>query len=196
MIGIHPWFVSDDWKEDIRILEDLLNKNPVAGVGETGLDFQDRFSNQSEQKDSFVEHLNLANKLDRPVAVHCVRAWGKLIEVLKAHSTSRVLLHAYSGSKELIPKLLDLNCRFSFSGLVTHPNARRMREALAVVPIDRLLIETDAPDFVPQGKGLAEVNEPANLIHIAQAVSKLRKMSLEEVAEKTTRNAHQFFRIK
>ena len=82
MIGIHPWFVADSWSAEFQDLEKLLRAHPEAGVGETGLDFQEKFTNRAEQEASFAAHLDLARELNRPVAVHCVRAWGRLIEIL------------------------------------------------------------------------------------------------------------------
>jgi TatD DNase family protein len=193
MIGIHPWFVSKAWKKSFQTLEKLLCENPAAGLGETGLDFQERFTNRAEQEASFAAQLDLARELNRPVTVHCVQAWGRLIEILREHPAPRVLLHAFGGSPELIPDLIELNCWFSFCGNVTNPNARRVRASAAAVPADRLLIETDSPDFLPAG--CEPPNEPVNLIHVARAVAELRGVALEQLAEITFGNAMRFFWI-
>jgi TatD DNase family protein len=208
MIGTHPWFVkgrdgspsrprrAEDstpylWKQNIQTLEKLLREQPEAGVGETGLDFQDRFNNRSEQEVSFTAHLDLARELNRPVAVHCVHAWGRLIEILRKHPAPKIILHAFSGAPELIPELVDMNCWFSFCGSVANPNAKRVRVSVVAVPEDRLLIETDSPDFpLP---GCEAPNEPANLIHVARAVAELRGVSVEAVASRTFSNATQVF---
>jgi TatD DNase family protein len=163
-----------------------------VGIGETGLDFQARFTNRVEQEASFAMHLDLARELDRPVTVHCVQAWGRLIDILKEHPAPRVLLHAFGGAPELIPELMALNCWFSFCGNVTNPKAKRVRASAIAVPAERLLIETDSPDFSPAG--CAFPNEPANLIHVARAVAGLRGVSVEALAELTFDNAERFFR--
>ncbi len=210
MIGIHPWFVKGRdgspsrphntarpavepylWKQNIQTLEKLLRENPGAGVGETGLDFQERFTNRAEQEASFAAHLDLARELNRPVAVHCVHAWGRLIEILREHPAPKIILHAFSGAPELIPDLVELNCWFSFCGSVTNPQAKRARASVVAVPTDRLLIETDSPDFSPSG--CLPPNEPANLIHVARAVAELRGVSVDEVANLTFFNARQVF---
>lgn len=201
MIGIHPWFVSKNWSGSFQTLETMLRKYPEAGIGETGLDFssfakvqadrQERFTNRVEQEECFAAHLDLARELNRPVAVHCVHAWGRLMEILREHPAPRILLHAFSGAPELIPELVELNCRFSFCGSVTYPNAKRARASAAAVPADRLLIETDSPDFAPAGCKLP--NEPANLVHVARAVAELRGISPESLAELTSVNAGYFF---
>jgi len=218
-IGIHPWFVQgrdgspsrpgdaacpavEPYLKDFQTLEkrvrDFLrsgkNQQPPTqsvGIGETGLDFQERFTNRAEQEASFAAHLDLARELDRPVTVHCVQAWGRLIDILKEHPAPRVLLHAFGGAPELIPELIDLNCWFSFCGSVTNPKAKRVRAAATDVPSDRLLIETDSPDFPPAG--CPAPNEPANLIYVARAVAELRGVFVESLAELTFSNATEFF---
>lgn len=193
MLGIHPWFCSRYWKNDFQTLEKLLMENPGAGIGETGLDFQERFTNCAEQEVSFAAHLDLARELNRPVAIHCVQAWGRMIEILRKFPEPKKILHAFGGSPELIPELTELNCWFSFCGNVTNLNAKRVRASAAAVPDDRLLIETDSPDFPPVGT--SKPNEPANLIHVARAVAELRGVPVEQIAELTFRNSTDFFRL-
>ena len=191
MIGIHPWQVPVDWKESFQYLEKLLQENPQAGIGETGLDFQERFENRAVQEACFAAHLDLARELNRSVAVHCVRAWGRLIEILREHPAPRVLLHAFGGAPELIPQLVELNCWFSLCGSVANPQAKRARDAVAAVPADRLLIETDSPDFTPSG--CLFPNEPSNLTHVACAVAELRCVPPERLAAITYANSSHLF---
>lgn len=191
MIGIHPWFVEAGWSRDIQMLEKLLTGHPEAGIGETGLDFQKRFANRAEQEASFAAHLDLARELNRPIAVHCVHAWSRLIEILREHSAPRVLLHAFGGAQGLIPELVELNCWFSFCGSVINPAAKRMRAAVAAVPADRLLIETDSPDSLPAG--CEAPNEPGNLAQVARAVAEFRSVTFERIAALSFATAKQFF---
>lgn len=191
MIGIHPWFVSGHWKKSFQTLEKMVREFPSLGIGETGLDFQKRFTNRADQEASFAVHLDLARELERPVTVHCVKAWGRLIEILREHPVPKIILHAFGGAPELIPELTELNCWFSFCGSVTNLKAKRVRASAAAVPDDRLLIETDAPDFPPAA--VDGPNEPANLIHTARAVADFRGISLEELAELTVFNGLKLF---
>lgn len=194
MIGTHPWFVKGrDGSPScpIQILEKMVRDFPNIGIGETGLDFQDRFNNRAEQEAAFTAHLDLARELNRPVAVHCVHAWGRLIEILREHPAPKIILHAFGAAPELIPELVELNCWFSFCGSVANPQAKRVRASVVAVPEERLLIETDAPDFPPSG--CESPNEPANLIHVARAVAELRGVSVEAVASRTFSNATQVF---
>ena len=210
-IGIHPWFCSEHWKENFQCLEKMVrayaageNGAPMLSVGETGLNFQEKFTNRAEQEECFAAHLDLARELNRPVTVHCVQAWGRLIEILREHPAPKIVLHAFGGATELIPELIELNCWFSFCGNVTNPNAKKVRAAAVAVPAERLLIETDSPDFPPAGflrrsssyggQG-APPNEPANLVHVARAVAELRGVSVEEIAELTFANASHVFRV-
>ncbi len=202
MIGIHPWFVSNDWTVSFQILEKTLSEFPrrqgaepaPVGIGETGLDFCDRFKNREQQEAVFAAHLDLARELNRPVVVHCVQAWGRLLDILHAHPAPRILLHAFGGAPELIPQLIKKNCWFSFCGNVTNPHVRRVRASAAAVPEDRLLMETDAPDFPPAGTD--KPNEPAHLIHTARCLAELRSIPLKRLAEVTGRNAASFFASK
>ncbi|MCC7300101.1 MAG: TatD family hydrolase [Verrucomicrobia bacterium] len=207
MIGTHPWFVKGrdgspsrpdnaarpavEPYQDIQTLENLLRAHPEAGIGETGLDFQERFTNRAEQEASFAAHLDLARELNRSVAVHCVHAWGRLIEILRAYPAPRVLLHAFGGPAELVPELVTLNCWFSFCGAVANPRAKRVRAAAVAVPEDRLLIETDSPDFAPAN--CAMPNEPANLIHVINALSELRGTTVDSMIRYTFSNAESVF---
>jgi len=216
MIGIHPWFIkgrdgspsrprrAEDstpylLEQDFQCLGKLLREIPLRfssgqaslGIGETGLDFSNRFENRAEQEASFAAHLDLAHELNRPVAVHCVQAWGRLIEILREHPAPKIILHAFGGAPELIPELVELSCWFSFCGSVMNPNAKRVRASAVAVPEDRLLIETDSPDFPPLG--CPSPNEPANLIHVARAVAELRGVSVEAVSSRTFSNATQVF---
>jgi TatD DNase family protein len=193
MLGIHPWFVSGDWKESFQTLEKRLRDFPNIGIGETGLDFRNKFTNRAEQEACFKAHLKLAAELGRPLAVHSVQAWGPMLEILRGHPQPKKIMHAFGGAVELIPELTGLNSWFSFCGSVTNPNARRVRAAAAAVPDDRLLVETDSPECPPAG--CPAPNEPANLIHVVRAVSKLRKTSVEQIAALTTANAEKVLAV-
>ena len=206
MIGIHPWFVSGAWQAEFQRLkaycigthklpQGLEKDAPTlsVGIGECGLDFSDQFKNRVEQEECFSAHLKPAEELNRPVAVHCVRAWGRLLEILREHPAPKKILHAFSGAVELIPEFTELNCWFSFCGNATNPNAKRVHAAAAAVPQERLLIETDAPDFPPTG--CSAPNEPANLIYVARAVAKLRTASVEQIADITRLNAECLFQF-
>ena len=141
-IGIHPWYVSDLPKNVMTKLEDLLLQNPDEHIGEIGLD---KCKNDFyKQEEIFILQLELAEKLKRPVHVHCVRAWGDMLPILKGHKDLKYLFHSFSGDKNVIKFLSDYNAYFSVNRATKIP----------LIPTDKLLIESDAPDGIPS---------PANL---------------------------------
>ena len=145
-LGLHPWFVKDASEGWAERLEELVRANP-CGIGETGLCRDKGSSPEPAQEEAFRIHLDLAREYSRPVAVHCVKAWGWLIDVLGSEPIveSGLLIHSYGGPAELIKPLADKGAYFSFSGKVLDPGYLRAAKALLAVPPDRLLIETDAP---------------------------------------------------
>jgi TatD DNase family protein len=148
---VHPWYVKEqppDWIEQLRA---LLLRHPEAGVGEVGLD---RWIEQPDvplQMQFFNAQLDLAHELERPLSIHCLRAWGVMQETLTAAKLPRCgfLLHSYGGSAELVPSFVILGAYFSVSPYFFHPRKAAQLEVFLQVPLDRLLLETDAPDMWP-----------------------------------------------
>ena len=188
--GLHPWHLdatqtAPDWLEKLKA---LLETNPHAGIGECGLDRgMENFDIELQIK-TFSSQLRLATDLNRPLSIHCVRAWGLLIEILESTPlpTRGFLLHSYGGSAELIPHLVKLGAYFSFSGSILHQHKQKARDTFAQVPADRLLIETDAPNMRPPENSLTHplperLNHPANLPAIQrQATEFLDTSKLKE----------------
>jgi TatD DNase family protein len=195
--GIHPWYVADasdlTWEHRLR---ELLELNPRAGVGEIGLDAAVRPRRTAEQQSLFVQQLNIAREFERPVSIHCRRAWDALRDALETvgEMPGGMVIHSFSGSPELVESLVRFGVYFSFSGSITNPDYARAEGLVRAVPQDRLLIETDAPDMLPHG-GLdrAALNEPANLHVVAEKIAAFTGLSLETVAALTTRNACRLF---
>ncbi len=194
--GLHPWYTTErstDWKDRLR---ELLSAFPAAWVGEIGLDHVVRPRHDADQIACFREQLEVARDYQRPVSIHCRKAWGAVLDVLDwmGPALPGVVLHSYSGGPEHVPRLVRAGAYFSFSGTLTRPRNLRGQAAARIAPDDRLLIETDAPDLLPVRPGVPpsgpdEVNEPANLVYVARYVAELRNMGLDELSEMTTRNA-------
>ena len=197
--GVHPWFVREQSGEWRSRLEDCLTRHPGAGVGEVGLDHGLKVRDDARQAEFLVAQLDLARSLRRPITIHCRRAWGALLNVLRrlGRFEAGFVVHSYSGGEELIAPLVPLGAYFSFSGSLTFPGNRRGVEAAAAVPEERLLLETDAPDIAPWRDGVAPEpqapNEPANLPLVAQRLAAVRGMGVEAVAALTERNARRLF---
>lgn len=198
--GLHPWFVRERSADWLARLRGWLEAWPGAPCGEAGLDHALPERNDDEQRAVFLAQAALAAELGRPLIVHCRRAWGAL--QAEADVLGRLprgfMIHAYSGGVELIAPLAALGARFSFAGGVTRTNNRRGREAAAAVPPDRLLIETDAPDMLPDMQGAEPPggrNEPAYLGRVGAAVAALRGCSAPAVAALTAGNAERFLGV-
>lgn len=193
-LGLHPWWAgerSPSWK---KRLEGYLEQFPEMAVGEIGLDHAVDGYDEDDQIALFTEQMNIALAYDRPVSIHCRKAWGSIAAFFRQYPDTgkRAVIHSYSGSVELIDELRKYGIMFSFSGSVTFPNNRRGRKAAAAVPEELLLLETDSPDIRPYGS--TGDNEPANLKTVAETVAQLRGLSVARLAMVTTSNASTRFR--
>lgn len=197
--GVHPWFLDglpESWFDD---LARRLAADPASTVGEIGLDRAIEPRDDELQERVFLAQLRLARDLGRPATLHCRRAWGRMMDLLRAEGRhpAGLVLHSYGGGEELMRPLAALNGFFSFSGSVTHPANRRARAAARAAPSDRLLVETDSPDLPPFGlvgkDGRPPVNEPSRLPLIVAEVAKLRGTSPAAVASATQAHAVSLF---
>ncbi len=191
--GLHPCHLagrSSDW---LRRLEEVVTAQP-AGIGEIGLDRITPDEDDLTQEKIFVDQLDLARRLGRPVTVHCRRAWGRLLEILRRDGlpSAGLMVHAWSGSLEVLEELLAMGVYISFAGNITFPHHRRVRRALLAMPLDRLLLETDSPDLTPVGAPPGELNEPANLKMTLQAAAELRGAPPMELAVALQANIRKF----
>lgn len=189
MLGLHPWHVAaavPGWLD--RLEAQLLAQ--AAGVGECGLDFRPDHPDPALQERALIAQLRLAIRLDRPVSLHCVRAWGPLRACLERTGipAAGAVLHAYSGSVELARAFTSLGLHLGFGGAIADPAARRARAALAAVAAERILFETDAPDLAPPG--WAGPNEPASLAWVVAAAQAIRG---DAVAVQAEANAQRLF---
>jgi len=167
MAGLHPWYVdgaSPDWAERLEAAFDA-----GAGAGEFGLDFSDGRPSRELQEAALRAQLALAIRRDLPVSLHCVKAAGRLLEILRETGLPDAggLVHAFSGAPEVALDFQALGLHLSFGRALTVPGAQRARASLAVLREDRILFETDSPDLAPEG--VAGPNEPANLRLVAAA---------------------------
>jgi TatD DNase family protein len=172
----------------------------VAAIGEIGLDFHHGRENAPAQIKLFSRMLELARKRSLPVCVHTREAEAETLAALREHAAGWRgapdgigVLHCFTGGEVFARELLALGFCVSFSGIVTFKNSENLRAAAAVVPDDRLLIETDSPFLAPEPLR-GRPNEPANLERVAVVLAGIRKTSLETIASITTRNARRLFR--
>jgi len=193
--GLHPWYLgqrSDGW---LHALTALLNDLPFSAIGECGLDRWIKDHNIDLQLSIFRKHLELAVELNRPITIHCLKAWGPLLTALQKSPSlpKRILLHSFSGSLETAKELLKFGARFSFSGYFLHSRKENVRDVFRQLPKDRILLETDAPDMCPPSPDypLANLNHPANLPDIAHQCAEILDIPVKQFSQ----NSHHFFNI-
>ncbi len=198
-VGLHP-LDADKWtKEMAGEIRALANCEPkVVAIGETGLDFY-KADNEVQQRLVLESQLEIAASLNLPVIIHCRDAATQLKEILQFFQENnsgqiRGVMHCWGGTIEETQWFLDLGLYISFSGTVTFKNAQQIHQSAQLVSKDRLLIETDCPFLSPVPKR-GKRNEPAFVLHVAQAIAQLRGETVEEIAQTTTANACKLFNL-
>jgi len=195
-VGIHPHNASELSSEDIQELLTLGRKPRVVAYGEIGLDFYRNYQPRSVQIACLNQQLELARQLGLPVVIHEREAHEEVYQILREHKVWEMggAMHCFSGDWSLAQKCLDLGLYLSIAGTVTFAKSNILQDVVRNCPLDRLLLETDAPFLAPvpkRGKG----NEPAFLIHTAEKIATLNELSLAAVAKQTTSNARQLFKL-
>jgi TatD DNase family protein len=192
--GVHPWHahtVTSGW---VKRLKTLLVKFPHSSIGECGLDTWITHPSLEIQRPVFIEQLRLARELERPVTIHCLKAWGALFDCFaEAPPPSRFLMHSFGGSMEVAQRLIPLGAYFSFSGHFLHPRKSAVLEVFRQLPLERILLETDAPDMLPPLELLSHTlpqnhHHPANLPNIGHALADALAKDPTELAAITYKN--------
>jgi len=194
VVGVHPHDAKNITAETYARLRELAQAPEVVGLGETGLDFYYDNSPREEQRTHFRAFIRLARELGLPLSMHVREAYGEAVETLRVEGEGQVrgVMHCFTGSVDEARALLDLDLCISFSGIVTFKSAQALREVAQVVPLDRLLIETDCPLLAPvpyRGKR----NEPAYVIQVAKTLAEVKGLTLTEIAAATRRNTEALF---
>ena len=193
-VGISPNDCLETTDADLNEIEALLQNPCVVALGEIGLDYYWEDVPHDKQKDIFQKQIDIAKKHDKPIVIHAIDAYEDTYRILK-QAAHRGIMHCYSGSVEMAKRYIEIGFEISLAGPVTFKNARVPKEVATVIGIDHLMIETDCPYLAPhpfRGK----LNEPANVVYIAQEIAKLKNMEIEDVARITTFNAKRMFGIK
>lgn len=195
LLGVHPSEVKD-WTDDlIDKIKESAKSPKIVGIGEIGLDYYWDKSFNDLQKEVFIKQINLANELNFPISVHDREAHKDSFDILtEFNKNSIVIMHCFSGSVEFMHECVKQGWYIAIGGVVTFKNAIKMKEVAKEVPLDKLLIETDAPYLTPvpyRGK----TNQPAYVKYVAEEIANLRNTSFEEIDEQTTKNAKLVFKI-
>lgn len=196
-VGVHPHSAKEVNTMVMEQLKELALNEKVIAIGEIGLDFYYDNSPRDLQRKWFIEQLKLAKELDLPVIIHTRDAAKETFDILKNNQDGNVrgVLHCYSGSPEMAIEYIKMGFHISLGGPVTFKNARVVREVAEVVPLDKLLIETDCPYLTPEpyrGKR----NEPVYVKYVAEKLAEIKKVSYEELVKATNRNTKRLFNIK
>jgi len=196
--GIHPCDTHAAWYEDFVEIQDLVasrEKHKICGIGETGLDFYHKPFNKQRQIDAFKAHIQMAEQTDLALVVHIREAADEALSVLEPYKGKvRGTVHCFMQDRAVAQTVIQWGWMIGIDGPITYPKNEWLREIVADVPLDHLILETDAPFLTPQQKR-GERNKPAYLHFIAQMIADLHGVSLEMVAQKTTANAEKLFRL-
>jgi len=196
-VGYHPHDASGMDDMSFSMIKALAKKPKVVAIGETGLDFYRNLSPKDVQREAFRKHIRLAVELRKPLVIHSRDADFEVLSILKeeqAFSNVRVLLHCYSGSRELAEQYIKLGAAISVAGPVTYSNARKLIEVVERIPIEYLLIETDAPYLTPEPLR-GQRNKSQYVKYTAMKVAEIKGMTYEDVARITCENAKRFYGI-
>lgn len=203
-VGLHPNDVSADF--DFSILETLAQDEKVVGIGETGLDYfrTPDAEKQKLQEEFFIKHIELARSVGKPLIIHCRNAHARLTKILEQHGAGMSgSMHFFTGTKEEASRYIELGFYISFSGVITF--AKEYEELVKWIPLDKVLVETDAPYATPVPSGTfgraapvpmrGKRNEPSFVEHTARKIAELKNLPFQEVADRTTQNAQILFKI-
>ena len=193
-IGIHP-HETDNNEISIDYIVKNFEENPkIIGIGETGLDFYYNNSDKEKQIKSFKKHIEASIKTNSPLIVHSRNAEDETFEILNKYQDEKlkILMHCFTGSKNFAEKLLKLNAFFSASGIITFKNSIDLQETFKILPLEKILIETDSPYLAPV-PNRGKKNEPSFLSYTAQKLADIKDVSKKEITKITTKNFNNLF---
>lgn len=195
-VGMHPHDAKDVGADELRALRELTSHPKVIAVGETGLDYYYNHSPHDVQRRVFTQFIHMARETGLPIVVHERDAAHDVAELLLSEGAREVrgVIHCFTGNYQAACVYLDLGFYLSFTGIITFKNAEPLRGVVRNVPLDRMLVETDSPYLTPvphRGKR----NEPAYVCLVAETVARIKEIPIDEVAEITTRNVRDLFKI-
>ena len=207
-IGCHPHYIEKDFSnaDDYEFFKNLAQEKEVVAIGECGLDYYRNQESEKlkvesykeKQKEVFIKHIELANETKKPLMIHCRDAFDDLIKILRNSRHSHTfadlhhILHFFTGTLEDAKQLLEMEFYFTFNGLITFN--RDFDEIIKYIPLDRILLETDAPYVAPL-LHRGQRNEPVYIIETAKKLAEIKGVSLEKIGEQTTKNAIGLFKI-
>ena len=193
-VGIHPHETKNNEINTEFLEKNVKDNKKIIGIGETGLDFYYNNSEKEKQIGSFRIHIEAAAKMNVPLIIHSRNAEDKTFEILNEYKNRnlKILMHCFTGTKKFAEKLLTLNASFSASGIITFKNSEDLRKTFKILPLNKILIETDSPYLAPV-PNRGKKNEPSFLYHTAQKLSEIKEISKSEISKITTDNFNRLF---
>lgn len=192
--GLHPGYLAEHRPEHLDALAEWVDRERPVAIGECGLDYYLPDLDPDLQAEYFAGQLRLARRHDLPVVIHARHAVDQVIKLVRRFSGVRGMVHSFSGSEDQAGRLLDMGILLSFGGPVTYSRANRLRNLIRYLPLDGLLLETDAPDQ-PLSSHRGERNEPALLAEVLTCVAELRNADPADIASAITENARRLFQL-
>ena len=192
--GLHPMFVEQHQAAHLRELDEWLERERPVAVGECGLDFFTSRIDEKWQKQLFQEQLQLADNHGLPVIVHVRKAMDEVISLLRRQARHGGVVHSFAGSEQQARQLYDLGFKLGIAATVGFERARKLRAVVAAMPLDALLLESDAPDQ-PGGAHRGQLNRPAYIVEHLQTMADLRQLEVEDLAAALTRNTIDLFNL-
>jgi TatD DNase family protein len=196
-LGLHPIYVDNAHPSDLVLLRQLITEqlamptNKLVAVGEIGLDFFVTQQNRETQEYFFTEQLKIAKEFNLPVILHVRRAIDDVLKYLRKYKMTAGIAHAFNGSPQQADEFIKLGFKLGFGGAMTYPRALKIRELAKTLPLEAIVLETDAPDIPPEWLGTKGRNSPAQLIKIAQVLADLRGLKIAQIIEITGKNSQQ-----
>ena len=195
-LGHHPHYAEKFNRAILEEIKPFFNHNKLVAIGEIGLDYYRNLSKKDNQEIVFREFISLSKVLLLPLIIHCRESENEVFEILNKEfdNFSKIVFHCFSASQDFLSKCLAKDAMFSFTGNITYPNAFRIRELVNNIPIEKIMIETDAP-FLPPQQMRGKRNEPSYVHFVAQEISRIKNITFEEVSKQTSYNARKFFKL-
>lgn len=192
--GVHPHEADRFDEKEEAAIRDLAKQKKIVAIGETGLDYFKNYSKPDSQRKLFLSLLKIAKDFSLPLVIHTRDAKEDTLKILKEAMPVKAVLHCFSGDREFLEGCLKLGFFISFTCNITYKKAENLRAIVKLAPLERLMLETDAPFLAPEGLR-GKRNEPQNVKLLAEEIAGLKQIELKEVARVTTANALSFFNI-
>ena len=194
-LGLHPTENEDFNDKNLKFIEQNLKNPKILAIGEIGLDYYWEKDKKNLQKEWFIKQIELANKYNLPIVIHSREATNDTYQILKKYSKTKKVLHCYSSSLEMAYEFIKLDTMLGIGGVVTFKNSEKLKNIVKAIDLKYLLLETDSPYMSPvplRGK----TNQPCNVKYVAEKISEIKNISVEEVIKATTENAIERFDLK